>query len=69
VQIDVIPGIDAAKVDCPVFDHEPPVSAPAADLRIDELHGASVAGERHRFEIAPTMLACRSLRRKLRTRT
>src|SRR5262249_30945128 len=29
VQIDVISGIDAAKVDFPVFDHEPPVSAPA----------------------------------------
>src|SRR5215467_4018716 len=54
VQIDVIPRIDAAKVDLPVFDHEPPVSAPSVDLRIDELHGTSAAvGQRQRFEIAP----------------
>ena len=34
-------------------EHEPPVSAPAADLRKDELHGASTIGQRPRFEIAP----------------
>src|SRR5262245_13025055 len=43
------PGVDAAKVDFPVFDHEPPVSSPTVDLRKDELLGVSAVGRLRRM--------------------